>query len=279
MKKAFTKLPVQIVALVLVAVLSFFALARVVSSENLCKPIFSALDEKQTTVMEMTAVSTATATALAVIPGDATTPLANKMADVSGYMMIILCMILMEKYLVVITGWVSFKLLIPLACVLMIGYCLSHRDALRKLALKFAAFGLIIVLVIPASVGISNLIESTHQLSTEISLEEIQEDQAEIEDQSSDEGFLEKITSSVTEGVTSVVEKGEHMLNRFIEAVAVMVITDLVLPILVLMFFLWLLKSFWGIAPKTSVLTAMKKINKAGQSMVREICDSNADPD
>ena len=38
------------------------------------------------------------------------------------------------------------------------------------------------------------------------------------------------------------------MLNRFLEALAVMLVTSCLIPILVLLFFVWLVKFIWGIA-------------------------------
>lgn len=251
MKAYFKKLPVQILSLILIALISFFALSRLTTSQSLCKPIISSLDEKQTTVIEMAAVSTATATALAAIPGDATTPVANKLADVSEYLLIVMCIILLEKYLVTLTGLLSFKILIPIACGLLIAFCVSRRTAFQALAARLIAFSLIIVLVIPASVGVSNIIDSTHELSAAASLEQAQEDQEEIEDKTSDENFIEKITSSVSESVTSLIKKGENMLRDFMETIAVLLVTNLALPVLTLLLFVWLLKSFWGINPMT----------------------------
>ena len=39
--------------------------------------------------------------------------------DLSGYFVVVLCAIFLEKYLVTITGFAAFKVLIPIACVLI----------------------------------------------------------------------------------------------------------------------------------------------------------------
>lgn len=61
-----------------------------------------------------------TSALITLLPGDTATPIAEKMADVSGYLLVVLCAIYLEKYLVTITGYVAFTYLIPIACGLWI---------------------------------------------------------------------------------------------------------------------------------------------------------------
>lgn len=68
----------------------------------------------------MTATSAAAATAIAAVPGDATTPVANKLADLTSYFLIILMVIFLEKYLVTLTGYAAFNSLIPVAVLLFV---------------------------------------------------------------------------------------------------------------------------------------------------------------
>ena len=62
------------------------------------------LDDKKTTALELTAAATAASAAITLIPGDAGTPIADKLADLSSYFLIVVCAIYLEKYLVTITG-------------------------------------------------------------------------------------------------------------------------------------------------------------------------------
>lgn len=77
------------------------------------------LDDKKTTTLELTAAATAASAAITLIPGDAGTPIADKLADLSSYFLIVVCAIYLEKYLVTITGLAAFKLLIPIGCILL----------------------------------------------------------------------------------------------------------------------------------------------------------------
>ena len=94
-------------------------------------------------------------------PGDVATPIADKLADLSSHFLLVLCAVFLEKYLLTITGTVTFSFLIPVSCLLYVLYVLFDWKSLRLLAARLTAFGLLIFLVIPASVYVSDLIEDS----------------------------------------------------------------------------------------------------------------------
>ena len=161
------------------------------------------------------------------------------------------------------TAYAAFRLLVPAACLLLAAWLLAGRDWLRKAGWKLLVFGLAIVLVIPASVKVSGLIEDTYRLSMEETLRQAKdttqavEDSAASGDSQEDQGFLSGLFSKVTEGISqaagSLADRVGQLLNRFLEALAVTLVTACLIPILVLLFFVWLVKFIWGIdlpAPK-----------------------------
>ena len=62
-------------------------------------------------------------------------------------------------------------------------------------------------------------------------------------------GLFSKVTEGITGAATAAVEQLKTVLNRFIEALAVMLVTSCLIPILVLLFFAWLVKLMLGIEP------------------------------
>lgn len=275
------------VILLLVAILSVTVIGKYVSAPENHQKTIASLDEKKQTVMELTAASTVTSALITLLPGDTATPIAEKMADVSGYLLIVLCAIYLEKYLVTITGYVAFTYLIPAACVLWILNLFFANATVRKLAAKLAVFGIAIFLVVPASVKISDLIGDTYQAQIEATIEDAKSTQNILEnsDPGNDTGEAEigtgtteaatantqektnsksgsvlnifdwakDVFSSAKDSVANVVEnvtisteelvqKVENSLNHFIEAVAVMIITSCVIPMLVLLLFFWMVK-------------------------------------
>ena len=273
--------------LLLVAILSITVVGKYASAPENHQKTIASLDEKKQTVMELTAASTVTSALITLLPGDTATPIAEKMADVSGYLLIVLCAIYLEKYLVTITGYVAFTYLIPAACVLWILNLFFANATVRKLAAKLAVFGIAIFLVVPASVKISDLIGDTYQAQIEATIEDAKSTQNILENSdpgndtseaetgtgtteaaaaniqektNSESGSVSNIfdwakdafssakdsVANVVENVTisteELVQKVENSLNHFIEAVAVMIITSCVIPMLVLLLFFWMVK-------------------------------------
>ena len=257
---------------IVIALLSFFVIARFTSSTEFNAKTIQSLDDKKTTVMELAAASTAASAAITLIPGDVGTPIANKLADLSSYFLIVFSAIYLEKYLVTITGYAAFKILVPIACVFFSGYLLCRNEILRVVAQKFLLFGLAVYLVIPASVKVADMIETTYASSIESTIETAKQTTDEIEsetgesgqvdDKSSNEksqsdsdsdskenagGFFSGLFNKVQEGVSTATANVENVLNNFIEALAILLVTSCLIPILVLIFFVWLVKMLLGL--------------------------------
>lgn len=273
--------------LLLVAILSITVVGKYISAPENHQKTIASLDEKKQTVMELTAASTVTSALITLLPGDTATPIAEKMADVSGYLLVVLCAIYLEKYLVTITGYVAFTYLIPIACGLWILNLAFENATVRKLAAKLAVFGLAISLVVPASVKISDLIGDTYQAQIEATIEDAKNTQSILENSgvvndtnaaengtgitgtatentqeknnsesssvsnifdwakdaiSSAKDSVANVVENVTISTEELVQKVENSLNHFIEAVAVMIITSCVIPMLVLLLFFWMVK-------------------------------------
>lgn len=279
---------IMAVVLLLIAILSITGIGKYASAPENHQKTIASLDEKKQTVMELTAASTVTSALITLLPGDTATPIAEKMADVSGYLLVVLCAIYLEKYLVTITGYVAFTYLIPIACGLWILNLFFENATVRKLATKLAVFGIAIFLVVPASVKISDLIGDTYQAQIQETIDEAKNTQNILENsdlgndtdatdasgtgaagsatqnpQEKDNSTSGSVTnifdwakdaiSSAQESVSNVVDnvvisseelvqKVENSLNHFIEAVAVMIITSCVIPMLVLLLFFWMVK-------------------------------------
>lgn len=269
MEKLNSKTIITLIALIIVAILSIFVIAPFASSAKTHANSIKTLDEKKITVMELTAATAGSATALAAIPGDFTTPVSNQILQLSSYLLIVIGAIFLEKVLLTLTGLVAFKFLIPIACLLYAVYVFVEKDFLRNLALKLIAFGIVITLIVPVSVSVSNLIEKTHKDSITQTVEDAKNaqnevNQTEVEESQGDNGNIwDTVTSKVKEGISNigegaskVIKKGEELLNKFIDAIAILLITSCVIPIVVLFAFIWLVKIIF------SVNVPLPKFNK-----------------
>ena len=157
--------------LLALALVSFFPVAQKMSQPQTFSHAIESLDKKQETVLELTAASTAASAAITLLPGDAATPIAEKLADLSGYFLIVLCAIFLEKYLLTIMAGAAFRVLLPLACLLLAASLFFCRDTLRALSKKLALFALAVVLIIPTSIFLSDSIEATYRASIDATVE------------------------------------------------------------------------------------------------------------
>lgn len=267
-----------IVIPLVIALLSFFVVAKWATNVETYARTIASLDEKKKNVMELTAASTAASAAITLIPGDVATPIATKLADISGYFVIVICAIYLEKYLLTILGYAAFKVLIPLGCGFYAATAFSKRPFFRATAMKLFAFAAAIMLIVPASVKVSDMIETTYGESINATLtaatetveslesnaESVVAEAAETAGDEAEGGgselsWWEKLTGTVTSAagdlVTAAKEKMsvatstfERVLNNMIEALAVMIVTSCVIPILVLVFFVWLIKLVFNIS-------------------------------
>ncbi|MCR3955525.1 MAG: hypothetical protein NUK57_04455 [Gudongella sp.] len=163
----FSRRTVVAIALILIALLSIFVVSKVVTSQEFNAKTVESLDDKKVTVLKLSVSAATVSTAMSLIPGDAAMPIANQLAQLTSYFIVILGAILLEKMLLSVIGYVSFTYIIPFACLLGISYLYMRKDTLRDLAIKLAIFGIIIFLAVPASIKISDLVYESHQASIE----------------------------------------------------------------------------------------------------------------
>ena len=236
--------------LILLAVVSCLFLADKAMAPATHNKTIASIDEKTVTVLKLTATSTVASAAISAIPGDTATPIAEKLADFTEYFLLILCVLYSEKYLLTIMGAGTFRILIPLACALCLAGLFWNPKLLRRLAVKLAVIGLALYFVIPVSIRVSDAIYAAYEqnISAAItSAEELSRETEGLAEAGEDKGLLaaalERL-STTTEGLTN---KASNILNRFVETLAVMIVTSCVIPILVLLFFLWVIKQLTGI--------------------------------
>lgn len=273
MKSEVSKKLAAAALLLALALVSFFPVAQKMSQPQTFSHAIESLDKKQETVLELTAASTAASAAITLLPGDAATPIAEKLADLSGYFLIVLCAIFLEKYLLTIMAGAAFRVLLPLACLLLAASLFFYRDTLRALSKKLALFALAVVLIIPTSVWVSDTIEDTYRASIGATIESAKQttdDIGEATDDNADSdtktGLFSKVTEGISSAATAAVDKLKSVLNDFLEALAVMLVTSCLIPVLVLVFFVWLLKLFLGVDAPAPRLPARAKSPAANGS-------------
>lgn len=295
---------IRIVAYVLVAVLSFFVLFSMFSTQKMSNESDSTqtyLSEKRDQILTLAASSAGIAMAISMLPDDWGTSLSDQIAKISGALAIILSAIYLEKALVSFSGLIAFRLLIPVACLLFILDVLKPNPIAKNMAKRFCALALAIIFVVPISIYASKKIENNIIATDNIAVSETQE-----EDSASDnngtgiENAATKISgkkavtkvknafSSFIDGVenkandikdmaTSVVGKSQEKYNdlkdeavntieEIVDKLAIMIITACVIPLVVLIFLIWFLKVLFNIDLVGKVNTIKSELNTGNKT-------------
>ena len=237
------------VILLLVACISFFLLARLASSNTDFAGIHDSIDQKTKQVLGLSASSAAISTGISFLPDDAGSPVAQKLADLTGYFLLILCVLYTEKNLLAILGAAVFKYVIPLACGLMIAYQFWNREYLRTLAYKLAVLGIVVFFAIPISLKVSDAVYENHQDIVELTAsnaEQMTEKTSQLSDADETHNPITAILNKIQETTSGLIKKGTDMLNRFIESIAIFIVTTCVIPLLVLALIIWIANKLFG---------------------------------
>ena len=248
-KKNTTVRVLKILFWLALAALSLTLIRRALVSVDTYQGIIDSLDEKRMTVFSLITASTAVSAAITLIPGDVGTPIAQQVAELSEYFIVVLGALYLEKYVLTILGFVSSVILVPGASLLSIAHEIRPGSGWkRRLAITLLVVGVAGVLVVPASVAVSNSIDRTFHDSIQGSIDAVIESSDELGTEQDDEegqtlwGAISNAAQSVTGGVSASVDKAKAAVNHLIESIVILLVTDCLIPIAVVIFFIWLVR-------------------------------------
>ena len=248
---------VCVALLVLAMVVSALPVANKAMSPETHEKTIASIDEKTVTVLKLTAATSLASAGISVLPGDTATPIAEKLADFTEYFLLTLVVLYAEKYLMTIMGAAAFRILIPIALALVVAGMFWKPQLTRRLALKLGVVALALYLVIPLSIKVSDVIYNTYEDSINNTLTAAQEFTDEtnvIAEAGEDKGLIASALDRLSETADTLANKAANILNRFVEALAVMIVTSCIIPILVLVFFLWVIKQITGLDVSPGIL-------------------------
>lgn len=249
---------IVVVLCIVAIVVSAIPLSAHFSSPETYAETIKTLDAKRDTVLGLTAASAGLSAAISAIPGDAGSPIADKLMDVSSDFMIVLAAIYLEKFLLTTLGFASFTILFPAAFVCIALWAVMRGRttwsyAASTIAKKLLLMGIVLAFAVPASVFVTDRIEDTYEQSIQNTIETANTAASEAEkadEKDGDEGILEwlqSIPGAVVDGISNVASGAQNLVNNFIDALAMMLVTSCVIPLLVLVFFLWAAKLVLGV--------------------------------
>lgn len=249
-----------IVALVVLALLSGFVARPHFADTKTWDSTIEVIDQKKGNVLALTTSCVALSAGITALPGDTGTPVAEQLAQLSGNLGIVLAVLYLEKYLLTILWSVGLGILIPFALVLFaislgIHGRWSTSTVIRRVATRVLVVAIIGMVLVPASVWVSQKVDETYR----VSIEQAQQKAADAADSDSSKASKKKtestesknvleqladgasgLVTSVTSGAKQMTDEIVQQVTDLIEGVIVMIVTSCVIPLLVLVAFLWL---------------------------------------
>lgn len=249
-----------IVALVVLALLSGFVARPHFVDTKTWDSTIEVIDQKKGNVLALTTSCVALSAGITALPGDTGTPVAEQLAQLSGNLGIVLAVLYLEKYLLTILWSVGLGILIPFALVLFaislgIHGRWSTSTVIRRVATRVLVVAIIGMVLVPASVWVSQKVDETYR----VSIEQAQQKAADAADSDSSKASKKKtestesknvleqladgasgLVTSVTSGAKQMTDEIVQQVTDLIEGVIVMIVTSCVIPLLVLAAFLWL---------------------------------------
>ena len=224
-----------VAVVLLAAVISFTIIAPWAANPENHVSTIEKTENKITAVMTLSGGAAGASATLSVLPGDICTPLATELAELAKYFLIILSALYLEKFLITISGYVTFSVLIPLALIIVAAVIISGNKRFLSLAGKLAIIGVIIYLIVPASTMLSDKIYQTQEDTVAQTIEEY--NNLDISGDS-DSGIIGEITTITT----NTIDKVTNFISDLTESLAVMIVTACVVPVLVFVFLVWVMK-------------------------------------
>lgn len=250
------KLVTVILLLVTIAVISITKVTDYTTSLETHEHEIEQIDNKIDSVLKLVGGATAVSAAISLLPDDACTPIAEEIAELAKYFLIVLSVLYLEKYLLTVTGFAAFRFLVPVACLLLgVAFALKkdNKVKFRTLSLKVFIAALVVYCTVPISIKTSDLIYKNYETSINNTIN----DSIELSEQANesingvadeeDQGIIDGIVNWVSRKANSAVDYVSGMLSKYIEAFAVMLVTACIIPLLVFLFIIWILKMlFFG---------------------------------
>lgn len=224
-----------VAVVLLAAVISFTIIAPWAADPVNHASTIEKTENKISAVMTLSGGAAGASATLSVLPGDLCTPLATELAELAKYFLIILSALYLEKFLITISGYITFSVLIPLALIIVAAVIISGKKRFLSLAGKLAIIGVIIYLIVPASTMLSDKIYQTQEDTVAQTIEEY--NNLDISGDS-DSGIIGEITTITT----NTIDKVTNFISDLTESLAVMIVTTCIVPVLVFVLLVWIMK-------------------------------------
>lgn len=265
---------VRILILVLAAVFSFFIAASMLPETGFVQGSLESLEESSDMVMKFSAVTLSTSLVISALPDDFATPLAESLSDMNIYFIAILVVLFFEKLLLQYGVKLAFVILIPAACAIGVLFVATQRGLLKGLAIRLCILGLAVALVVPCSTHLTDYVAADLMDYVSETIEETENDAGKLseamEDSSGEKTIFERLSDLFHTAVNSVSDLMAYFQNtirRCMNAIAILILTNCLMPLLTLFVLKWILREMFQIVlPMPSLKKRRPAASDAGAS-------------
>ena len=159
--------------LLIAAILSCTVGGKIASSTDTYTDSIASIDKSIGDALKLTTAATSTSVVISMLKDDIATPISEQFADFTDYLLLIVIILLAEKYLVPILGMAAFRIIIPASCILILVGLLSERESLKNAGKKLIIAGIAVSFLIPASTTVSNTIREIYGNNIQETIEEV----------------------------------------------------------------------------------------------------------
>lgn len=250
----FTEKLTKILFAVFIMVFSITVLTQKIPETKYIQNSINHLEETQKTVMAFSGATIATSLAMSALPEDFANPLAETIADLNTYFVFMFAVIFIEKLIVIEGIQISLSYIIPAACLLYMASVLTTKEMFHNFAKKLLILGISLIVVIPFSTHFTETVCDSYLEYVDKTIEEADAGAAKINDimSTSDEDatFFDKLSNAFKTAIQTIADLltyFRNILKKCVTAVAILLVTTFLLPVLILMFFRWLLTELFAL--------------------------------
>ncbi len=260
------KLAVKILALLLIAAISFFYATSWIPDTEFVKDSLESVAQSNQTVMAFSAATLSTSLAITALPDDFATPLAESLADMNVYFIAILVVLLLEKILIIYGIKLTFAFLIPCACIVAAIASATKQNFLQSFAIRLCILGLSVAFVVPCSTHITKYVAADLTAYVEETISETENGANKLntamEGDEEGKNMFEKLTELFQTAIRDISDLLLHFQNnirRCMNSIAILILTNFIMPVLTFFVLKWALNETFHIVIPTPDL---KQINQ-----------------
>ena len=261
----------QILILIVAAIFSCTVLAHLIPQAKFVKTAIEQLQTSQNLVGAFSASSISASLALNAIPTDFANSVADTLCGFNSYFIFMFVIIFAEKLLLTEGIKAALIYIIPAACALYVIYLVTSKESWKKFSIKLFVFGSTLVLAMPISLHITEVVCDGYMDTVNEAIDDTEKGAQAAEGAKDETGLINKLKGLVdkaVDGISGLTEHFNHLVEKCIDAIAILILKTFVLPLLLLALFQWLLKELFSINMPDPNL-AIKSIDKISKDLIR----------